>query len=111
MGIKNVRPRMSAENRAKQFMPFAALRGLPEALALKEKVIVEKMELTEDMAAELDYVMKELQTGMMVTVIYFCKDEYLKKTGVVSRLDKTARVIQVVECKIRFDDLLMIRVE
>lgn len=111
MGIKNVRPRMSAENRAKQFMPFAALRGLPEALALKEKVIVEKMELTEDMAAELDYVMKELQAGMMVTVIYFCKDEYLKKTGVVSRLDKTARVIQVVECKIRFDDLLMIRVE
>lgn len=111
MGIKNVRPRMSAENRAKQFMPFAALRGLPEALALKEKVIVEKMELTEDMAAELDYVMKELQAGMMVTVIYFCKDEYLKKTGVVSRLDKTARVLQIVECKIRFDDLLMIRVE
>ena len=111
MSTKNIRSKMSVENRAKQFMPFAALRGLPEALALKEKVIVEKMELTDDMAEELDYVMKELQTGMMVTVIYFCKDEYLKKTGVVSRLDKTVRVLQVVECKIRFDDLLMIRVE
>lgn len=111
MGTDSIRPKMSVENRAKQFMPFAALRGLPEALALKEKVIVEKMELTEDMAEELDYVMKELQVGMMVTVIYFCKDEYLKKTGVLSRLDKTAKVLQVVECKIQFDDLLMVRVE
>lgn len=28
---------MPIEERAKQFMPFAALRGLPEALAAKEK--------------------------------------------------------------------------
>lgn len=101
-----VRPKMSVENRAKQFMPFAALRGLPEALALKEKIVVEKIELTEDMAAELDWNMQSLEVGNIVTAVYFCKDEYIKKTGMLSRIDKEARVLQIVETKIHFDDLL-----
>lgn len=105
-----VRPKMSVENRAKQFMPFAALRGLPEALSMKEKIVVDKIELTEDMAAELDWNMRGLETGMMVTVVYFSKDEYLKKTGIVSRIDATARLLQVVETKIAFDDLLKVEI-
>lgn len=109
MATKTARHKMSVENRAKQFMPFAALRGLPEALAQKEKVVVEKIELTEDMAAELDWNMGELKVGMMVMVVYFCNDEYIKKTGIVSRIDKNARVIQVVESKIKFDDLLVVK--
>lgn len=103
-----VRAKMSVENRAKQFMPFAALRGLPEALALKEKIVVEKVELTEDMAAELDWNIQSIEVGKIVTVTYFCKDEYIKKTGMVSKLDTDARILQVVEAKISFDDLLKI---
>ena len=33
------RPKMSREDRAKQFMPFAALKGYSEALRKKEKEI------------------------------------------------------------------------
>lgn len=33
------RNKMPIEERAKQFMPFAALKGLPEALAAKENLI------------------------------------------------------------------------
>lgn len=105
-----VRPKMSVENRAKQFMPFAALRGLPEALALKEKIVVEKVELTEDMAAELDWNMHNLEVGKIVTAVYFCKDEYIKKTGMLSKIDKEARILQIVETKIHFDDLLKLEV-
>ena len=32
--------KMPIEERAKQFMPFSALKGLEEALASKEKIIV-----------------------------------------------------------------------
>ncbi len=106
MATKTVRPKMSVENRAKQFMPFAAVSGLPQALAQKEKIIVDKIQLTEDMAEELDWNMQGLEVGMMVTVVYFCKEEYLKKTGIVSRIDREARILQVVETKIEFDDLL-----
>ena len=38
-----IRPKMSIENRAKQFMPFAALKGLPEALEEKERLWEEEM--------------------------------------------------------------------
>ena len=40
---------MAAADRAKQFLPFAALKGLPEALAKKERVAVPKIVLSEDM--------------------------------------------------------------
>ena len=39
------RGRMNREDRAKQFMPFAALKGYPEALRKKEKIVVPKIEL------------------------------------------------------------------
>ena len=35
--------KMPRQDRAKQFMPFAALKGLPEAIAKKERIIVQKI--------------------------------------------------------------------
>ena len=40
-----VRPKMDREERAKQFMPFAALKGYHEALRKKEREVEEWMEL------------------------------------------------------------------
>ena len=48
------RVKMSREERAKQFMPFAALKGYEEALREKEKVMVPKVELSEEREAELN---------------------------------------------------------
>lgn len=42
------RPKMSREDRAKQFMPFAALKGYPEALRKKEKEIETHKEKKDD---------------------------------------------------------------
>ena len=39
-----VRPKMDREERAKQFMPFAALKGYTEALRKKEQQVEEWME-------------------------------------------------------------------
>ena len=36
---------MPVSDRAKQFMPFSALKGLDEALRAKEKIVVPKVEL------------------------------------------------------------------
>lgn len=38
---------MSTKDRARQFMPFSALKGLEEALAEKEKIVVSKIEPSE----------------------------------------------------------------
>lgn len=105
------RKKMPIEQRAKQFMPFAALKGLPEALAGKEKVIVPKAELSEEMAMELDMKLHQLKKGRIAGVVYFAEGEYLKKTGVVARIDETARYLQIVDTKISFDDILDVEVE
>ena len=97
---------MSIENRAKQFSPFAAIRGLQDALEKKERIIVEKIELSEEMAEELDRKMQQLEKGRIVTVVYFAGDNYLKKTGIVARIDKSSQVLQIVDTKIAFEDIL-----
>ena len=100
--------KMSREERAKQFMPFAALKGYPEALRKKEKIIVPKMELSEEYKEELDRKLKQVQKNDMITVVYYEKNEYLKKTGMVSRIDETARVLKIVNTKIPFESIFEI---
>ena len=103
--------KMTIPDRAKQFMPFAALKGLPEALTLKEKITVPKIELSEEMAQILDQEMYKLSKGSIATVVYFHKDEYIKITGMVARIDETGRILQIVNTKIPFDDILNIKSE
>lgn len=103
--------KMPVSDRAKQFMPFSAVKGLAEALQEKEKNVVPKAELSPEMAEELNYKMHLLEKGKIATVVYFNKGEYLKTTGIVARIDETSRVIQIVNTKVRFDDILDINVE
>ena len=100
------RLKMPVADRAKQFMPFSALKGLNEALTAKERIIVPKVELSEEMAEELDRQMHLLKWGQMASVTYFHRDEYLKITGMVARIDATSRLLQIVNTKIAFDDIL-----
>ncbi len=96
---------MPRAERAKQFMPFAALKGYEEALRRKEKIVVPKAEVSEEYAEELDRKLRNLQKMDVVTVVYFCEGEYIQRTGVVSRIDETARILKVVNTKILFDDI------
>lgn len=98
--------KMPIADRAKQFMPFAALKGLPEALSAKEKIVVPKIELPPEMAEELDLKMHRLECGRIASIIYFHNDEYLKLSGMVARIDETSRILQIVNTKIPFDDIL-----
>ena len=100
--------KMPIEERAKQFMPFAALRGLADALAAKEKVLVPKIELSPEMAEELDRQMHLIAKGKMATVVYFNNGEYIKITGLVARIDETSRILQIVNTKIPFADILQV---
>ena len=105
------RTKMDREDRAKQFMPFAALKGFEEALRKKEKIVVSKIEISEERNEELDRILHQVHKNDMITVTYFCKDEYLKITGMVSRLDVDARILKIVNTKIDFDDIYDVRLE
>ena len=105
----NTRPKMTREERAKQFMPFAALKGYEEALRRKEKIVVPRMELSEEYRELLDQKLRQVKKNDMITVVYFFRNEYLELTGMVSRLDKTARILQIVNTKIYFEDIFDIK--
>lgn len=100
-----VRPKMPRQERAKQFMPFSALKGYKEALRSKEKVVVSKADLSDEYKEELDRKLRLIQKNDIVTVVYYNKNEYIKISGMVSRIDKTSRILKIVNTKISFDDL------
>ena len=99
------RAKMDRAERAKQFMPFAALKGYEEALREKEKIVVPRIELSEEMKEELDRRMQEIERNDIISVVYFKDGEYLQITGMVSRIDRDARIIKVVGTKIAFEDI------
>ena len=93
------------ENRAKQFMPFAALKGYEEALRAKEKIVVPKKNLSEEKKEELDRKLQQIHTLDIITVVYFSEGEYIQVEGVVFRLDMDHRYLKIVNTKIAFSDI------
>lgn len=104
----NRKHRMTPADRAKQFMPFAALKGYEDALRRKEKIIVEKVELSEEMKDELDRQFKQINRNDIITVVYYAEEEYLQITGMVARIDIDARYLKVVNTKIPFENIYSI---
>lgn len=96
---------MPISERAKQFLPFAAVKGLPEALAKKEISRVFKKEITEEMALELDEKIHRIEKGATVTVTYFDADAYVKRIGTVVQIDSIFRTLQIDDVIISIDDI------
>lgn len=104
------RMKMSRADRAKQFMPFAALKGYEDALRAKEKIVVPRRELSEEMAQELDRKLHQIRKNDVVTVVYYDREEYIRITGMVSRVDMDGRILKIVNTKIGFEDISAIEV-
>lgn len=99
---------MPISERAKQFMPFAALKGLPEALKEKERITVPRRELTEDTAQELNRQFSRLGKGMTARIEVYREYGYVKITGTVSRIDENMRIIRLGDEEISLDDIICI---
>ena len=97
-------------NRAAQFAPFDALKGLQEALRLKEyehdKIALN--ELPEDKVKEISDIISSLNNGDYVEVIYF-DDGYEKQIVGKIKLAILENFIKVNDYKICLDVLLDIR--
>lgn len=95
-------------DRAKQFMPFAALRGYYELVQEKERVIEPRRELSDEQAEVLSRRLCHIQKGMMVTVRRYRDDAYETVRGVVSRISPEFRHLTIVKTRIPFDDILTV---
>lgn len=102
------RGKMSPADRAKQFLPFDALKGFREALAEKERMIVPKKELSEEKLAELNRKLAELSIKQIVTVEYFSNDAYVQVTGMITGINRNSKELRIVDIGIPFGDIVEI---
>ncbi|MBO7690284.1 MAG: YolD-like family protein [Clostridia bacterium] len=106
---KKPKNRMDTAHRAKQFMPFAALKGFETELEGAEFRPVPKVEFSEDAAEELDRKLRLVRPGDMVEVIYYKKTArggtYFSRTGMVAKVDSVDRSLTIVRERIPFSDL------
>ena len=112
MAKSKPRDPMPVSERAKQFMPFAAVSGLAQALERKERELsrVEKKEPTEERARKINRRLNEIGKGSETAVTYFAQGEYLTVSGAVEAVDKVERVLTVGGVKVPFDDLYDIEI-
>lgn len=113
-------PRMTLQNRAKIFSPFAALRGYDEQLAEEKQRSerVTKKVLTEEEMSTLSDKLMQVTKGMMITVQYFAEDithpevpavgNYVTLTGMVEAVDPVFRTLQIQKTVVPFEDLVEI---
>ncbi len=105
---------MNREDRAKQFMPFDALKGLQEELRKREerRLRQNKRDLSDDQIESLTKVLNSLKRGMTVQITYynFVTERYVTIKDVFRKLYKESRFINTENYKIFFDDLLEINI-
>lgn len=96
------------KDRAKQFLPFNALRGFYSMVRDSEKVIMERKELLEDELVRLDFLFQQLKPGMMCKIVFYEVDGYITKEGMISNIDTLFRTIVVVDKIIHVNDIIEI---
>ena len=110
------RPHMAIEKRAKQFAPFAALKGFEEEVRDKEIIYEQKRILPEEKREELERKFQSLSPGMKITVEYFVEaphssglGQYNIKQGKIDFISD--RWIELDGCRIAIADVFDLRGE
>ena len=109
---------MMRENRAKQFMPFDAMKGLAEALRDREErhSRVQRHGVSEEDQAHISETLCKVEKGSKLFVSYFANFHNWEDEGIVTQINRDYRFLRFSRIgsnaviKICFDDLYDIRV-
>ena len=103
---------MNNSERAKQFMPFDALKGLKEALKEKEerRTRVDRKQLDEEVIEAISKVLQKIEPGYKVRIVFYAKGHYIDRQGTIAEKDVTYRFLKMGNERIYFDDILKIKI-
>ena len=92
-----IKSRMTIQNRAKIFSPFAALRGYEDEIASegKDHLKVQRIELSEEAKAKLSDTLCRLRKGQPISVRYFIGGYYENISGTVEGIDPVASELRI----------------
>ena len=86
---------MNKVARAKQFLPFDALKGLQEALREKEIEYEEQKDLSEDTLNDLNNKFNQIEIGSFVKITFYKNGKYSELEGKVTNIDCIKKKIQL----------------
>ncbi|CDE10027.1 putative uncharacterized protein [Clostridium sp. CAG:354] len=86
---------MNRVARAKQFLPFDALKGLQEAIREKEVEYEEKRDLAEDTLNDLNNKFNQIDNGSFVKITFYKNGKYSEIKGRVTNIDYIKKKIQI----------------
>ena len=81
--------------RAKQFLPFDALKGLQEAIREKEVEKKKKRDLAEDTLNDLNNKFNQIDNGSFVKITFYKNGKYSEIKGRVTNIDYIKKKIQI----------------
>jgi hypothetical protein len=74
-------------SRARQFMPFAALKGYDALVRQKQEIKEPRQPLTSEEVEQLDATLHSLKKGTFVECTLYKGGHYEKRVGVVTQVD------------------------
>ena len=94
-------------NRAAQFLPFDALKGLAEELQerIDRRNRVSRRELSEEDAAAISAALMRVGAGALVRLEFYEDGKYIEVEGVIDGRDDTQKCVIIGEKKIFYDDI------
>ena len=99
---------MTRAERAKQFMPYAALKGFDEYIKAMERETVERVILGEDAAQELNRRLQSVGIGDIIRVTYYLNQQYVDIEGAVKKIDMFERNLLIGSTKVPLEDILAV---
>ena len=97
-------------DRAKQFMPFAALVGFYDLVEEREHIAERRRERSDEENLILNERILSLKKGMFVKIKYYLTDSYETVKGKVLCIDFVFRTLTVNKARIPFDDIYKIEI-
>ncbi len=99
------------DDSARQFVPFAALKGYDELLKSAESEPERRRELSEDEAELLSRKMNLIEKGKTVSVTYYYKNGYITVEDTVKGVDRHKRLLILEKISIPMDDIIDMDIE
>ena len=103
---------MMRQERAKQFQPFDAMKGLQEALRDREErhTRVERHEISEEQMEKNSEVFQKLKKGMLIRMDCYVAFHDVSITAIVTSIDLTFRFLKMGKEKMCFSDIYQIEI-
>ena len=104
---------MNKANRAAQFQPFDALKGLQEELRMREerRNRVAKKEVSDEKTEEISKELIKIQKGSNVEIVFYRNGRYYELTGYVFAKNDTYKYLIIGEEKITYDDIYELKIK